>query len=254
VIGINWVGSLRGCLRAVWEKEQDPGNPFLLRIKDAGALVGLGVVGLVAMGSSVFASRAVGWAADKVGIEGGAGQVLLFSAGLAIALLVDFLLLVYLLTRLPRVHPGRRAVVVAGLIGAVGFELLKLLLTGYLQGVAAKSMYGAFAVPVALVLWINLMARLLLYCAAWTATAVQSNGTAVGKGPDSGISPAVGAAPQETAADGGTPAAPRRTALSSRGPYAERGSGSKPLIRVSALPVRLVGPWRVPPTSRERRP
>jgi membrane protein len=217
VIGINWVGALRGCLRAVWEKEQDPGNPFLLRLKDAGVLVGLGVVGLVAMGSSVFANSAVGWAADKVGIEGGAGRALLFFAGLAIALLVDFLLLVYLLTRLPQVHPDRRAVVIAGLIGAVGFELLKLLLTGYLQGVAGKSMYGAFAVPVAVVLWINFMARLLLYCAAWTATEVQPSETAAGEGPDSGISPAAGDASRGAAANGG-PAAPRRTATPPRGP------------------------------------
>jgi membrane protein len=64
-------------------------------------------------------------------------------------------------------------VVVAGLIGAVGFELLKVLLSGYLHGVAAKSMYGAFGTPVALLLWINFMAKLLLYCAAWTATPPQ---------------------------------------------------------------------------------
>lgn len=217
VVGVNWVSALRGCLRAVWEKEQDPGNPFLLRLKDAGVLVGLGVVGLVAMGSSVFANSAVGWAADRVGIEGGAGRTLLFLAGLAIALVVDFLLLVYLLTRLPRVHPGRRAVVVAGLIGAVGFELLKLLLTGYLQGVAGKSMYGAFAVPIAVVLWINLMARLLLYCAAWTATAVRSSETAEGEGPDSGISPAVGDASRGAAVHGG-PTAPLRPATPPRGP------------------------------------
>lgn len=213
VIGINWVGALRGSLRAVWEKEQDPGNPFLLKCKDSMVLVGLGAVGLVAIGSSVFANSAVGWAAGRAGIEGGAGRALLFFAGLGIALVVDFLLLVYLLTRLPRVHPGRRAVLVAGLIGAVGFELLKWLLTGYLQDVAAKSMYGAFAVPVAVVLWINLMARLLLYCAAWTATAagtaVQSGETAEGESPEPGISPAADTAPQRAPAGSGTPAAPR---------------------------------------------
>jgi membrane protein len=59
---------------------------------------------------------------------------------------------------------------VAALIGAVGFELLKLLLSGYMQGVAAKSMYGAFGVPVALLLWINFTSKLVLFCAAWTAT------------------------------------------------------------------------------------
>ena len=31
-------------------------------------------------------------------------------------------------------------------------------------------MYGAFGTPVALLLWFNFMAKLLLYCAAWTAT------------------------------------------------------------------------------------
>ncbi|REK86458.1 YihY/virulence factor BrkB family protein [Streptomyces inhibens] len=212
VIGINWVGSLRGCLRAVWEKEQDPGNPILLRLKDTGVLVGLGVVGLAAMAGSVFASRGVGWAADKIGIEGGAGRTLLFLAGLAIALLVDFLLLVFLLTRLPQVHPGRRAVVIAGLIGAVGFELLKLLLTSYLQGVAAKSMYGAFAVPVAVVLWINLMARMLLYCAAWTATgtAAQSSEAAASEGTGPGTGPAVSDVPRRAAESGGPPTTPRR--------------------------------------------
>ncbi|MFF8195697.1 YihY/virulence factor BrkB family protein [Streptomyces bobili] len=212
VIGINWVGALRGCLRAVWEKEQDPGNPFLLKLKDSVVLVGLGAVGLVAIGSSVFANIAVGWAADKAGIEGGAGGALLFFTGLAIALVVDFLLLAYLLTRLPQVHPGRRAVVVAALIGAVGSELLKWLLTGYLQGVAAKSMYGAFAVPVAVVLWISLMARLLLYCAAWTATAAgtaeRSGETAAGEGPEPGISPADDAAPQRASAGSRAPEAP----------------------------------------------
>lgn len=59
---------------------------------------------------------------------------------------------------------------VASLVGAVGFELLKLLLGSYMKGVASKSMYGAFGVPIALLLWINFTAKLLLFCAAWTAT------------------------------------------------------------------------------------
>lgn len=45
-----------------------------------------------------------------------------------------------------------------------------------MRGVAAKSMYGAFGVPVALLIWINLMAKLLLYCSAWTATRADADG------------------------------------------------------------------------------
>ncbi|MET8677778.1 YihY/virulence factor BrkB family protein [Streptomyces sp. NPDC004647] len=215
ITGVSWVGSLRECLRAVWRKEEDPGNPLLLKVNDAGVLFGLGAVGLVAMGGSVFAGSALGWVADRIGIaEGGPGRALLFLASVALSVLADFLLLAYLLTRLPHVHPGRRAVVVAGLLGAVGFELLKFLLSGYLQGVAARNMYGAFGVPIALMLWINFMAKLLLYCAAWTATqhggSEASPEASAGTGPE--VSPSNGDAPAPAAANGGAPAAPQRPA------------------------------------------
>ncbi|KIF68323.1 membrane protein [Streptomyces sp. AcH 505] len=170
--GIGWVGSMRECLRAVWELDDSPeGNPIVLKGKDALVLFGLGAVGLASLGASGFGSTAVGWTADKLGIpEGGAGGVLLQVAAIAVAAVADFLLLLYVLTLLPRVKPERRRLAVAALLGAVGFELLKLLLGGYMKGVASKSMYGAFGVPVALLLWINFMAKLLLFCAAWTAT------------------------------------------------------------------------------------
>ncbi|MEU9880219.1 YihY/virulence factor BrkB family protein [Streptomyces phaeochromogenes] len=169
--GIGWVGSMRECLRAVWELPDDEENPFLRKLKDGGVLVGLGGAVLVTLAASTVASSAVGWTARQSGIdEDGWGGVLLQTAAFAVAVLADFLLLLYVLTLLPGVQPARRRLVVAALIGAAGFELLKLLLSGYMQGVASKSMYGAFGVPIALLLWINFTSKLLLYCAAWTAT------------------------------------------------------------------------------------
>ncbi|WP_405569111.1 YihY/virulence factor BrkB family protein [Streptomyces phaeochromogenes] len=169
--GIGWVGSMRECLRAVWELPDDEENPFLRKLKDGGVLVGLGGAVLVTLAASTVASSAVGWTARQFGIdEDGWGGVLLQTAAFAVAVLADFLLLLYVLTLLPGVQPARRRLVVAALIGAAGFELLKLLLSGYMQGVASKSMYGAFGVPIALLLWINFTSKLLLYCAAWTAT------------------------------------------------------------------------------------
>ncbi|WPO71896.1 YihY/virulence factor BrkB family protein [Streptomyces sp. KN37] len=169
--GIGWVGSMRECLRAVWELADEEENPVLRKVKDAGVLIGLGGAGLASFAASALASSAVGRTADLLGIEEtGWGAVLLQAAAFAIAVLADFLLLLYVLTLLPGVQPHRRDLITAGLIGAAGFELLKLLLGGYMKGVAAKSMYGAFGVPVALLLWINFTAKLLLFCAAWTAT------------------------------------------------------------------------------------
>ncbi|MDX3776972.1 YihY/virulence factor BrkB family protein [Streptomyces europaeiscabiei] len=168
--GIGWVGEMRGCLRAVWEQPEPDENPVLAKAKDTGVLVGLGGAVLVSLAASTAASWAVGGFADQLGIDrDGWGGILLRGAAFAVAVLSGFLLLLYVLTLLPGVQPPRRRLVVAALIGAVGFELLKLLLSGYMQGIASKSMYGAFGVPIALLLWINFTSKLLLYCAAWTA-------------------------------------------------------------------------------------
>ncbi|MFB6962058.1 YihY/virulence factor BrkB family protein [Streptomyces sp. NPDC056309] len=178
--GVNWVGQMRDCLRAVWELPDPEENPLMSKVKDAGVLIGLGGALLVTLAVSTVASAAVGYLSRHIGLaEQGWGSLLLRIIAFAVAVLADFLVLLYVLTLLPGVEPPRHRLLVAALLGAVGFELLKLLLSGYIQGVAAKSMYGAFGVPVALLLWINFTSRLVLYCAAWTAT---QSGTGEGGG------------------------------------------------------------------------
>lgn len=196
--GIGWVGSMRECLRAVWELDDaDLGNPFVLKAKDAVILVGLGATALASIGASALGSTAVGWSADRLGIaEDGPEGVLLQIAAIVVAAVAGFLILLYVLTLLPGVHPPRRRLIVAAVIGAVGFELLKLLLGGYVRDVAGKSLYGAFGVPVALLLWINFTAKLMLFCAAWTATPSkdepsQGEGTTAGTDDDATDSAAV---------------------------------------------------------------
>ncbi|MGY3058628.1 membrane protein [Streptomyces sp. TE3672] len=176
--GIGWIGSMRDCLRAVWDLDDvSLGNPVVRKLKDTGLLLGLGGAVLATLAVSSAGSVAVGWTAELLGIsDRGAGGVVLQVATLLVAALAGFLLLLYLLTLLPGVEPPRHRLLVAGALGAIGFELLKLLLGSYMKGVASKSMYGAFGVPVALLLWINLSAKLLLFCAAWTAT--QNSGEA----------------------------------------------------------------------------
>ncbi|MFC4499686.1 MULTISPECIES: YihY/virulence factor BrkB family protein [Streptomyces] len=174
--GIGWVGQMRECLRAVWELPDKDDNPVLAKAKDTGILVGFGGAVLTTIAISTVASALIDRITDELGIDkAGLGGFLLRAAAFAIAVLADFLLLLYVLTLLPGVEPARRRLVVAALIGAIGFELLKLLLSGYMQGVAAKNMYGAFGVPIALLLWINFTAKLVLYSASWTATGSASD-------------------------------------------------------------------------------
>ncbi|WP_327254566.1 YhjD/YihY/BrkB family envelope integrity protein [Streptomyces sp. NBC_01244] len=206
--GIGWITSMRDCLRAVWEKDdEDEGNPFVRKGKDALVLVGLGGVGLASAAASIFGSSAVGKAGDWLGVpRDGAGGGLLRGGAFLVGVVAAFLLLLYVLTLLPGVEPPRRRLIEAALLGAAGFELLKLLLSGYMREVATKSMYGAFGVPIALLIWINLTAKLLLFCAAWTASRDDADGDGV-EDPEPGREPAPEPGRESAAEPGGESAA-----------------------------------------------
>ncbi|PJN24580.1 YihY/virulence factor BrkB family protein [Kitasatospora sp. CB02891] len=172
VSGLGWVDTMRGAVRSVWRLPDDGGNLFQVKIRDAVVLLGLGLVCLASLAASAFATTLAHRLADWLGLDGGAGRWLLSGLGFVIAVGAGLLLFGYLLGPFPRIAGQRRSALLQGaLIGAVGFELLKLALSSYLGSVAGRSVYGAFGVPVALLLWINFVSRLLMYCAAWTALA-----------------------------------------------------------------------------------
>ncbi|WP_354640949.1 YihY/virulence factor BrkB family protein [Kitasatospora camelliae] len=172
ISGLGWVETMRGSIRDVWRLPEEAGNPVLRKAWDCVVLLGLGAVCVVSLAASAFATTLTRKVADWIGLGGGAAGFLLGLAGFVIAVVADLLLFGYLLSPFPRITDQRRRDVLQGaLIGAVGFEVLKVLLSSYLGSVAGRSLYGAFGVPVALLLWINFVGRLLMYCAAWTALA-----------------------------------------------------------------------------------
>ncbi|MYS22705.1 membrane protein [Streptomyces sp. DvalAA-14] len=217
--GVGWIGSLRDVLRAIWGKDNEPRNPFTGKLWDGAVLFGLGAAVLVSLGASALATAAVDWTARHLGFaHSGPGPTLLTLVGILLAVVADFLILVFLLTLMPAVDPPRRSVFVAALIGAVGFELLKVLLSGYLQKVAGRNVYGAFGTPVALLLWINFVAKLLLYCAAWTATPVHA------PPPDAG-EPAPGDARDSGSPKASGPAGPGNADAGADGKAGGKGNG-----------------------------
>ncbi|WP_407989926.1 YihY/virulence factor BrkB family protein [Kitasatospora sp. CMC57] len=171
ISGLGWVATMRGSIREIWRLPTDEGNPVIGKLWDCAVLVGLGLVSAVSLGASAMATTLARRAAEWLGLDG-VGW-LLSLVGFLIAVGADLVLFAYLLGPFPRIteEQQRRALFQAALIGAVGFELLKLLLSSYLGSVAGKSLYGAFGVPVALLLWIDFVGRLLLFCASWTALA-----------------------------------------------------------------------------------
>jgi membrane protein len=64
----------------------------------------------------------------------------------------------------------RRALRRGALVAAVGYEVLKIFATLLLGHTVRNPVYASFSFTVGLLVWINLVTRMTLFAAAWTAT------------------------------------------------------------------------------------
>ena len=169
--GLSWVNATRGSLRSIWAVDDNPGNFARRKALDLAALVGLGVTLAVVAAASTLTS---GLAADVLrwlDVENtDAARLLLQVLGVVLSLIAQTVMFAYLLAGIPRLSMPRRVLLGTAFIASVVFEVTKGLVTTYLTNVAGKSLYGAFGVPVAILVWFNLTFQMVLALAAWTAT------------------------------------------------------------------------------------
>jgi membrane protein len=169
--GLGWLDALRDGLRRVFGTLDEP-LPFLKKkLVDLVVLLLLGAALLASLVVSSLATNATEYVLDLVGLQDSVvAAVLLKILAVAVALLVDTVLIAILLSRLSGAHLPWRQVRSGALLAAVGFEVLKLLGTFLIAKTTENPMYATFGVVVGLLVWINFVSRLLIYSAAWTAT------------------------------------------------------------------------------------
>ncbi|GAA4578762.1 YihY/virulence factor BrkB family protein [Planotetraspora phitsanulokensis] len=170
--GLGAMEALRSALREIWMVAEPPLNYFLGKLRDLVALVLVGVTMLVSVAVGGFATSATSTVAGWLGL----GDTVLagpsvWITGLLVSLAADVLLFLIILGWLAKPSQPFWVIFKGALLGAVMFGLLKQLAAVILAGTLRNPVYGAFAVIVGLLLWINLAARVILYSAAWTATA-----------------------------------------------------------------------------------
>lgn len=170
VTGLGWVDATRASVRAMWGLPDRDGNLFLRKIVDLIALIGLGALVALSLVASTWVSGAGARLLALVNQDQSTAG--LFATNLlaqTLALITASLLVGYIIAGLPRIRISWRVLLPAALVGGLSLELLKRLLIGYISGFASNNTYGAFGVPIALLVWIYVIARLLMVIAAWTA-------------------------------------------------------------------------------------
>ena len=169
--GLSWVNTARGSLRTVWAVDDMPGGYVQRKALDLVALIGLGVTIVVVAAASTLTSGFAVTVLRWLGVENtDAARLLLQVLGVVLSLILQTAMFAYLLAGIPRLSMPRRVLLGTAFVAGVVFEVTKGLVTSYITNVAGKSVYGAFGVPIAILVWFNLTFQMLLALAAWTAT------------------------------------------------------------------------------------
>lgn len=195
--GLGWIDALREAIRSVWHQNVLAGNFVVKKLADIVVLVGLFATIAASVLITGTTTAAIGWVLELVGIqETTAAKLFTTVLAYGLALLADTLLFLYLFGRLSRVTTPIKRIVKGAVFGAVGFEILKIAGGFYVARTTTKgaATYGTFAVVVGLLLFLNLVSRLLLITAAFVVTAPY----------DSDIAPS-GTASKEMARKAGIP-------------------------------------------------
>ncbi|SEQ75078.1 inner membrane protein YhjD [Lentzea albida] len=182
--GLGWMSNLRDALTAQWGQAKGE-LPFLGTLwRDLLSLIGLGLAivlsfGITAVGTG-FAELILRW----MGLENaGWAHVLLRIGTIVLSLLANWLVFLWVLSRLPRKPVGWRSAVKGAFAGAVGFEILKQTATIFLSFTTKSPTSAAFGSVIGVLVFANLVAQFILFITAWTATAKENVEPEVVKAP-----------------------------------------------------------------------
>ncbi|MGB3439407.1 MAG: YhjD/YihY/BrkB family envelope integrity protein [Actinophytocola sp.] len=170
--GLGWMSNLRDALTAQWGQEYKQ-RPFLsTTAKDLLSLFGLGLALAISFGLSAAGTGLGSWLLDLMGLDDDAWALfLLGGATIALALAANWVVFLWVLSRLPRERVGARSAMRGAIAAAIGFEVLKQVFTFYLTIVTESPSGKVFGSTLGLLLFANFVSRFLLFITAWTATA-----------------------------------------------------------------------------------
>ena len=172
---ISAIASLRTALRVLGDQLHDDG--FFLWVLLRNLLVGIVFGGLLVVAAvlSVVASVGIGAVVSWLGISDGgtASDVLTRIFGVLVVFVIDTVAIVAVFRLLSGVRAPARVLWAGGVIGGLGLTVLQELSGLFVRGATANPLLGTFAALIALLLWFNLSAQVILIASSYILTGTE---------------------------------------------------------------------------------
>jgi membrane protein len=171
ITGLGWIGNLRAAIDGVWGRRPAKRNFFAAKLANLLVLAGLGLGIIISLGLTVVGTAVTDQVLNAVGLDDVGGMPSFVTIlGILLGTLGDVVIFWWILGRMPGMGVPPRVGVQGAVLAAVGFEVLKVVGTVTIAKTAHSPTLGPFAGLLAVLIWIQLVARFMLFCAAWTAT------------------------------------------------------------------------------------
>ncbi len=168
--GLKWLSALRTSLITVFELPAQAVPGYVRgKLRDLGSLASLGLVlgvsVVISNGVSRFSTELVTWAGLRSDLSW-VLTTLTWFIGLATSTIL-FLLCFWILAR-PALRTAE--LISGGVLGAVGFEVLKRVSGVLLAAIEQQLAFQIFGFAFILLIWINYFSKLVIFSAAWAYT------------------------------------------------------------------------------------
>lgn len=165
--GLGWLGALRDGIRAVFGVPGEPGNAVMLKLRDLGVMVVLGLGVLVSAAVTIVAGGVAQTVSEAVGL--GSQPWVLGVAGFLVGVVLDTALVAVMLRLLSGVAIPWPALRSGALFGGIALTVLKVAGSRLIAGTMHNPLFKSIALVVGLLVWLNLISRVVLVAAAWAA-------------------------------------------------------------------------------------
>ncbi|HKU11031.1 MAG TPA: YihY/virulence factor BrkB family protein [Sinomonas sp.] len=166
---LGWISSIRDGLRGVVDERPLQVNPVLMRLRDTGTLLLLGVVLVLTSGVSILFTGAVGFIADLLSLDKAVVAPVSWLIGIVVPLLLNWATALILFRLAAGLSLSRRALLESTAIAGAGTTILQLFSSQLLARAGANPLLASFAVIIGLLIWFNLVSQVYLVSGAWAA-------------------------------------------------------------------------------------
>jgi len=168
---IAWLYYTRQAVRAIFGLPPDPRSYLLKKAIDLLIALALGVLLVAGAAFSIVSTAALTWVLDLlgVGIDSAWGNAATRAVGLLLSVLINFVALGTMFRVLSNIAISWRDLSVGAGLGSMALALLSIGSSAVIAGASRNPLFTTFAVFIGLLLWFNLVSRVILFSASWIA-------------------------------------------------------------------------------------